>query len=445
MAEALELSPNTSVWQAGQTLGPFRLIRELGRGGMGMVWLAEQLEPFQREVAIKVLKTGKQSVLAEAYFEVERQSLAQLSHRAIAQIYDAGRLPDGGLFFAMEYVHGIALDQYLQKCPLDDRDLAALLLEICAGVQHAHQRGLIHRDLKPQNIIVQEEDKLRRSKIIDFGIAIGLSQLESQDNARHLRAGTQAYMAPEQRDPEAGGIDVRTDVYALGAVLAESLLICQGLGTFQNRNVDSSKARTLFHAGLGRLSPLNASIENASGHQIPARTSRFAVELQAISLQAMAPEREDRYPSVSAMADDLRRFLEDKPVMALKGGRMYSAGCFLRRHALASAAVSLIALAILGGTGMMMYGLSTPGHKYTHVQSVSKASMQGALRREWQALAKKRNAAVALWRRSLRAGRKSPSPALHSLELAGQSCARAPWRWAFPIPLNVCVFMPRGT
>ncbi len=330
-------------WEPGQTLGPFRLIRQLGSGGMGLVWLAEQLEPLQRQVAIKVLKAGEKSVLAEAYFEVERQSLAQLSHRAIAQIYDAGRLPGGGLFFAMEYVRGVPLDQYLQEQRLNDRDLADLMLEICAGVQHAHQRGLVHRDLKPQNIVVQEEDSQRRPKIIDFGIAISMSRDETQDNARYLSAGTRAYMAPEQLDTQSGGIDMRTDVYALGAVLAESLLICHDMGTFQDKKIDSATARAGFRSTQGKRGSLDVNT---------------AIELKAISVQAMAPDREDRYSSVSAMAEDLRRFLEHEPVKALAGGRLYKARCFLRRHALASVAAGLIVLSVLAGTGMMSYGLT---------------------------------------------------------------------------------------
>jgi eukaryotic-like serine/threonine-protein kinase len=345
-------------WEAGQRLGPFRLIRQLGSGGMGLVWLAEQLEPLQREVAIKVLKAGEHSVLAEAYFEIERQSLAQLSHRAIAQIHDAGQLPGGGLFFAMEYVRGVPLDQYLQTHRLNGRALANLMLEICAGVQHAHQRGLIHRDLKPQNIIVQEEDNLRRPKIIDFGIAVSMSKHESPDDTRHPSAGTRAYMAPEQSNHEPGGIDVRTDVYGLGAVLAESLLICHGIGTFKQQKIDSTTACAMFHSGLGRRSPLNSIEEHFDSIKVAETTDPIAAELQAISTLAMAPDREHRYPSVSAMAEDLRRFLENEPVKALAGGRLYKVRCFLRRHALASAAGGLIALSILAGTGMMTYGLT---------------------------------------------------------------------------------------
>ncbi|TVR91326.1 MAG: serine/threonine protein kinase [Wenzhouxiangellaceae bacterium] len=345
-------------WKAGQRLGPFRLIRQLGSGGMGLVWLAEQLEPLQREVAIKVLKAGEHSVLAEAYFEIERQSLAQLSHRAIAQIHDAGQLPGGGLFFAMEYVRGVPLDQYLQTHRLNGRDLASLMLEICAGVQHAHQRGLIHRDLKPQNIIVQEEDNLRRPKIIDFGIAVSLSKQESPDDTRHPSAGTRAYMAPEQSHQEPGGIDVRTDVYGLGAVLAESLLICDGIGTFKQQNIDSTTACAKFHSGLGRRSPLNANEDHFGSLEVTEGTDPLAAELRAISTLAMAPNRELRYPSVSAMAEDLRRFLEHEPVKALTGGRLYKTQCFLRRHALASVAAGLIGLSVLVGTGMMSYGLT---------------------------------------------------------------------------------------
>ncbi len=211
-------------WRAGQRLGPFRLKRQLGRGGMGLVWLADQLEPLQREVAIKVMLAANTSPVAEAWFQIERQALAQLSHRAIAQIYDAGRLPDGGLFFAMEYVPGEPLDDYLERHPTSLEDLAELLIEICSGVQHAHQRGLIHRDIKPANLLVSQVDGRAQPKLIDFGVAVSAAGTLASASTSSDGAGTRAYMAPEQLNPDESGIDARCDVYALGAVLAQCLI-----------------------------------------------------------------------------------------------------------------------------------------------------------------------------------------------------------------------------
>lgn len=302
-----EMAGDVDQWRAGQQLGPYRLKRMLGQGGMGSVWLADQLEPFQREVAIKVQLHKLQNRLAEARFEVERQAMAQLSHRAVAQIHDAGKLPDGGLFFAMEYVPGQVLDHYLHEHAMTARDLARLFIEICSGIQHAHQRGLIHRDIKPQNILVIEVDGQPQPKIIDFGIAVSST---ADTGAAQERVGTRAYMSPEQLAPDSIGVDARTDVYALGVVLGQ--------------------------AGA---------------------TIALPRELRAIVLKAMDKDRECRYQSVEELAEDLRGWLRGEPVRAVQGGHAYRFGCFIRRHAVATAAASLVAAALLVGVVLALYGL----------------------------------------------------------------------------------------
>lgn len=342
-------------WVAGQRLGPFRLLKPLGQGGMGMVWLAEQIEPLRREVAIKVMLAARRTRLAEAYFEVERQALAQLSHRAIARIYDAGQLPDGGLFFAMEHVPGRTLDDDLAERRPSMHDLVKLLLEVCAGVQHAHQRGLIHRDLKPNNILVTTAEGAAQPKIIDFGIAIPSESSREANQTVYPRAGTRAYMAPEQRNPDASGIDVRADIYALGAVLAQAMLVVTGMRqpgeeAFDGRTVGRSLAISLGQAGAAQDDDLDPD-ESRSWRRLPR-------ELRAIALKAMAPDREQRYPTAAAMADDLQRLIESRPVRAMPASRTYRLACFLRRNALASAAAGLIGLALVSGATAALYGLS---------------------------------------------------------------------------------------
>jgi len=326
------LPATISDWHEGLQIGPFRLKRPLGEGGMGMVWLAEQLQPLQRDVAIKVMRQERRGALDEAYFEVERQALARLSHRAIAQIHEAGRLPDGTLFFAMEYVPGIPLDDFVRKEHPAPAELARLFVEICLGVQHAHQRGLIHRDLKPANLLVQRIEGVALPKIIDFGIATSVTSTTASATTSVI--GTRAYMSPEQRRPDSAGIDARTDVYALGAVLAECLWLSAGIDSAVATN--SASLREAFTQSLVRPLPAR-SLKQLSA--LPA-------ELRAIAVLAMSEDRELRYASAAAMGDDLARWLARQPVHAMGTSRWYTLRCLLRRNALLSTAAIVAALAL---------------------------------------------------------------------------------------------------
>jgi eukaryotic-like serine/threonine-protein kinase len=351
-----DLPETTSEWQPGQRVGPFILKRKLGAGGMGMVWLAEQMVPLRREVALKVMLPERRSRLAEAHFEVERQVLARLSHRAIAQIHEAGELPDGGLYFAMEYVPGLPLDHFLEQHPPTLRQLVAMLVEICSGIQHAHQHGLIHRDIKPANILVEQTDRQPQPRIIDFGIAVEGADDESMAGHGHYFAGTLAYMAPEQRSRSGAHIDVRTDVFALGAVLAHSLLSHAGIHWDAQHRFESKSV----YGALCQLEATRRSVE--TGDDPPSEwTDRLATlptDLRAIVLRAMAPERDDRYQSAAALAEDLQRWLDYEPVRAMGKRRGYRLRCFLRRNALASAAAAVVSLALVGGTITALYGLT---------------------------------------------------------------------------------------
>lgn len=335
-------------WTEGQRIGPFKLVRRLGKGGMGQVWLAHQLQPLIRDVALKVMLPERRSARAEAFFEVERQALAQLSHRAIAQIFDAGRLPDGALFFAMEYVPGRPLDDYLRLRPQPMKTLVRMFIELCGGIQHAHQRGLIHRDLKPQNVLVQDTEAGPLPRVIDFGIALGARADGPTQMQPNQIAGTPAYMAPEQRAPGAAGIDARCDIYALGVMLAECLRQQVGL-PFDSRAPESTALRHEFARSLAAR-PIQGSEA--------AQLKRAPFELRAIVLKSLAEDREQRYASAASMAEDLQRWLQNEPVLAVSGGRGYAFRCFLRRNSLAAAAASLIGVALLGGTGLALYGLT---------------------------------------------------------------------------------------
>lgn len=347
--------PASADWIAGQRLGPYRLKARLGKGGMGVVWLAEQLEPFQREVAIKLLPRELQSPLTEVYFEVERQALATLSHRAIAQIHDAGRLPDGALYFAMEYVPGQPLNRFVRDHPLGIKSLMGLFIEICRGVQHAHQRGLIHRDLKPLNILVHLQDGRPMPKIIDFGIAIGARPGQIvQDNSGEI-IGTPAYMAPEQKHPGPAGIDARVDVYALGAIMVE--LLCRSAGLEADTGaVDSAVRREGLALSMGQ--PPTAEEQAAEAAALVERLKATPVELRAIAIKALAPDREQRYDSAAALADDLEQWFRQLPVQAMGTGRWYLTCCFVRRNRLASAAAAAVLIALVTGVLFALHGMN---------------------------------------------------------------------------------------
>jgi eukaryotic-like serine/threonine-protein kinase len=340
-----------------ETIGPYRLLRRIGAGGMGEVWLAEQIRPVHRQVALKVIKAGMDTAHVVARFEAERQALAVMAHPAIAQVFDAGATPQGRPYFVMEYVPGEAITTYCNRHRLSTRQRIDLFLHVCDGVHHAHQKGIIHRDLKPSNILVAVQDDLPVPKIIDFGLAKATTQHLTERplfTELGVMIGTPEYMSPEQAETTGLDIDTRTDVYALGIILYELLtgLLPFDPKALREKGFDEMR-RTIRELDAPRpstrLTTLAAATKSAQSRGMPVvdLARQLRGDLDWITLRAVEKDRTRRYGSVSDLAADLRRHLNNLPVLASPPGTVYRMSKFVRRHRIGvGVAATLIAVLV---------------------------------------------------------------------------------------------------
>jgi tetratricopeptide (TPR) repeat protein len=336
----------------GTLVGRYRIESTLGQGGMGAVYRAEQLEPVRRTVALKLLRGQRFDARQRAFFEVERQTLAQMQHPAIAQIFDAGTTADGVPYFAMECIQGERITDACEHMALGLDARLELLAQVCDGVQHAHQKGIIHRDLKPANILVTQIDGRPRPRIIDFGIATATTRAGATQEASLERAGTPDYMSPEQHHGDLHAIDTRSDVYSLGVVLFELLTGERpGLATVTGR-----EARTSATTVRPPSAVLRAGGGGALAARLRSRGSRLH-ELDRVVLKAIDPDRARRYDSAGEFGDELRRFLAHAPLRAIAPTRRYLLGKFVRRHRLGLAAAGAVLVALIAGLLVSLYGL----------------------------------------------------------------------------------------
>ena len=345
----------------GVTIGPYVVRECLGEGGFGRVYRAAQTEPIRREVALKMIKRGMDTHQVVNRFENERQALAVMDHPAIAKVFDAGASPSGRPYFVMELVHGVPITEFCDIHQLSITERLQIFCDVCLAVQHAHQKGVIHRDLKPTNILVAMTEDGPRAKVIDFGIAkaiLSSSEGESRITMEGQFLGTPEYMSPEQIGLSDSDVDTRSDLFSLGVLLYQLLTGALPFSLPSSRprhfhdlrrlicEVDPPKPSTK----LRQMSERDASTGVLSRN--PERRSlirRLRGDLDWITLKAMEKERARRYASASELAEDLQRHLNDEPVGARPPSVHYRAGKFIRRNKTAVSASLLIVLVLIGG------------------------------------------------------------------------------------------------
>ena len=346
--------------RAGQMIGRYKLREQLGAGGFGVVWAAEQTEPVHRKVALKIIKPGMDTRDVIARFEAERQALAMMDHHNIARVLDAGTTEQGRPYFVMELIRGVPITEYCDENKLTVDQRLALFVQVCRAVQHAHQKGIIHRDIKPSNVLVTLHDGDPVPKVIDFGIAKALNQRLTDKTVYtrvHQAIGTLAYMSPEAAELSGLDMDTRADVYGLGVLLYELLT---GTTPFDKQRLEEAA----FHEACRiireedpprastRLSTLGerATIVSAQRRTDPRDlTQDVKGDLDWILLRALEKDRTRRYESASGFAADILRCLNDEPVEARPPSATYRLRKVAARHRVALAATAIVAISLLAG------------------------------------------------------------------------------------------------
>jgi len=389
--------------QPGTIIGRYKLLEQIGEGGFGVVYMAEQQEPVVRRVALKIIKLGMDTKQVIARFEAERQALASMDHPNIAKVLDAGATDTGRPYFVMDLVQGISVTRFCREQNLSPQEMLELFMAICSAIQHAHDKGIIHRDIKPSNILVTMLSDKPTPKVIDFGIAKATQQRLTEKTLFTRFAhfiGTPAYTSPEQAALSALEVDTRTDIYSLGVLLYELLtgktpfdtekLLSAGYDEIRRtiREEEPVKPSTRVSnelAGFSEPSECDAPEENGDRQGRPgadrlSRTKRSVKfikgDLDWIVMKALDKDRRRRYDTPEAFSEDLRRFLKHEPVFAAAPGAAYRVKKFVRRH---RSKLSLVAVAVV------MLGLATAFSGWQALQARAAQEAATAAARKFRA------------------------------------------------------------
>jgi len=343
----------------GTVVGPYKLLEQIGEGGMGTVYVAEQKRPVRRTVALKVIKPGMDTREVIARFEAERQALAMMNHPSIAKVLDAGATAAGRPYFVMELVKGTPITEFCDQHKLETRERLQLFVTLCQAVQHAHQKGLIHRDLKPSNVLIELHDVTPVPKVIDFGVAkaIGRQLTEATLHTGFSQmVGTPLYMSPEQAGQSSLDVDTRSDIYSLGVLLYELLTGTTPFDKETFSKVGYDEMRRMIREDVPPCPSQRFSTLAAKAHPTVSqkravpdrqRTGALRGELDWIVMKALEKDRSRRYDTPAALAADIQHYLNDEPVEACPPSAWYRFRKFARRNKAALATASLAGLAVV--------------------------------------------------------------------------------------------------
>jgi eukaryotic-like serine/threonine-protein kinase len=348
--------------KTGETIGRYKLREQIGEGGCGVVYVADQTEPVRRRVALKIIKLGMDTKSVIARFEAERQALALMDHPHIAKVFDAGATETGRPYFVMELVRGMKITEYCDEKKLSTRERLDLFIQVCQAIQHAHQKGIIHRDIKPSNVLVTVNDGVPVPKVIDFGVAKATSGQQLTDKTIYTAfeqfIGTPAYMSPEQAVLTSLDIDTRSDIYALGVLLYELLtgktpfdakeLLAIGLDEMRRTLREQEPPRPSTRLSTLPGQELSTTAQRR-GLDAPKLVSELRGDLDWIVMKALEKDRARRYETANGLAADIQRHLNNEPVVACPPSKLYRLGKTVRRNRLAfTTTVSVIAALTVG-------------------------------------------------------------------------------------------------